>query len=367
MKHIAIIFGTRPQVIKLAPLCKELNKVSDQIRYTLINTGQHYSKEMDEDLIRELNLPEIRTLSCPPDNRARLSSMILRITDELLNLSPDLVLVVGDTDSTLAGALSAMKLNIPVGHIEAYCRSFDRSQPEEMNRILVDEIAEHHFAATQNLEYQSSYTYDTGVGIYSERISSVNYSPKTVFGCDILLDTFLMFKDQARVPKELEGVGPTEKFIYLTLHRADVTDEFIREVLKAIDFIGLPAVWPVHPRFDLARIKTLCMANDVIPIKPVSYLESLWLVQNCIGVMSDSGGLVREGTWAEKPVIALRTSCEWSVRKLMDKTGLSILNGWAKLNEFVNKGNSLNSMQYQHGDGKASEKIVKRLAGVLLG
>lgn len=345
MKKIAIVFGTRPQVIKLAPLCVELDKHKEELEYFLVNTGQHYSAQMHIDLMNELAVPLVKyNFQVNPawNPAVRIASMVLGIhqifTD---NERPDLVVVIGDTDSTLAGALAANKMGIPVAHVEAFLRSGNPRQPEEINRIMVDALSEIHFSP------MTSGPFTFGM-------------PKSLNdGCDLLLDAFMMFRPKCRAPYELPGI-----FNLLTLHRANVDRDFIQQVLIAIEFIGVQTVWPMHPRLDLI-LKEFHIPSNLTLIEPVTYLESLWLVTGCQTVLTDSGGLVREALWAGKPCVTLRTECEWPAIRLQSYTREEIVRQY----HFANLEQSLDYMSKQsiksHGDGKAAEKIVKHLLSVL--
>jgi len=353
MKHIAIVYGTRPQVIKLAPLVKELDKHRDKLKYTLINTGQHYDENMDGVFHKQLGIREPdynmdsmlrldgERTKMPPSYR--LSAMITYASDYLDREKPDLVVVIGDTDSTLAGALAANKMGIPVAHIEAGVRSGDRSQPEEINRILVDQIADFHF-------------------IPDGRCASVvDYTSGVCNQCDLMLDAFLMYKDKAiKEVDDLEGKYPV-KFNLLTLHRANLTGDFISEVMRAIDFIGIPTVWPMHPG-ALKKFKGIKKPVILQVVEPVGYFEMLWLVQNANHILTDSGGLVREAGFAGKKCTILRTESEWSGDTLRRYDALSILNNVNYLLHKLSTGVQRSPNWFvSHGEGKASETIVNAI------
>ena len=351
MKHIAIIYGTRPQVIKLAPLVKELDKHKDKLTYSLINTGQHYDDNMDGVFHRQLGIspPEynireggLKNEDMPLDitQTIRIGYWMVRLSLALTELKPDLVIVIGDTDSTLAGALSAKKMGIPLAHIEAGVRSGDKSQPEEINRILVDEMSDMHFIPDGRIVPESMFTHGCS-------------------SCDLMLDAFLMYKDKAVKPEtyyDIEG-----KFNLLTLHRANLTEDFIKDVFRAIEFIGVQTIWPVHPRIG-KLMEHISEPKNLFVMEPASYFEMLWLVQNANHILTDSGGLVREAGFAGKPCTILRTESEWPGQVLRDYTALAVLNS---INMTLNGPTrmSLTSVGWQetHGNGKASEKIVKAL------
>ena len=345
MKHIAIIYGTRPQVIKLAPLVKELDK-HKELTYTLINTGQHYDENMDGVFYKQLGIrnPDYNasdltispTLSSYPSGR--LGEFVMAITQFLLQLSPDLAIVIGDTDSTLAGALAAKKMAIPVAHIEAGVRSGDRSQPEEINRILVDEMSDMHFCPDNRLRYLESSLYQ--------------------WRCDLMLDAFLMYKDKAVCGADV--ILDAGEFNLLTLHRANLTWDFVLEVIRAVEFIGKPTLWPVHPRVKNMIPEGYDFPDNLIDIPPQGYFEMLWLVQNAEHILTDSGGLVREAGFADKPYTILRTESEWKGVTLKDYSALAILTA-------INTSTDgyINHIKYLwhnvHGNGKASETIVKAI------
>jgi len=351
MKHIAIIYGTRPQVIKLAPLVKELDKHKDKLTYSLINTGQHYDDNMDGVFHRQLGIspPEynireggLKNEDMPLDitQTIRIGYWLVRLSLALTELKPDLVIVIGDTDSTLAGALAAKKMGIPLAHIEAGVRSGDRSQPEEINRILVDEMSGMHFVPDgRNVP------------------ESCNYY--LYYKCDLMLDAFLMYKDKATKPEPFRDT----EYNLLTLHRANVTEEFIREVSRVIEFIGKPTIWPVHPRVN-KEYGELLAHTEIIAIEPASYFEMLWLVQHANHILTDSGGLVREAGFAGKPCTILRTESEWPGQVLRDYSALAVLNSMNMTLNMPHRRDSMPDEVYwfgAHGKGKASETIVKAL------
>ena len=352
MKHIAIIYGTRPQVIKLAPSVKELDKHKDKLTYSLINTGQHYDDNMDGVFHRQLGIGEpdrqIKHIDVPTDiPSSRLGRFIMYLTEDHLSaIKPDLVIVIGDTDSTLAGALSAKKMGIPLAHIEAGVRSGDKSQPEEINRILVDEMSDIHFIPDRR--------------DVPESCNNLNLYDK----CDLMLDAFLMYRDHVCLQPSKESIITDKPFNLLTLHRANVTKEFIAVVFRAIEFIGIPTVWPMHP-----RMLDMCDGMDwpdlLTVTKPKGYFEMLWLVQNANHILTDSGGLVREAGFAGKPCTILRTESEWQGNVLRDYSALAVLNSMnMTLNlspRFSNRQPDEAYWRKAHGEGKASETIVKAL------
>jgi len=361
MKIVTII-GARPQFIKAAALSLVLRKKIG-VREILIHTGQHFDNNMSRIFFEQMQIPkpdynlEVAGLS----HGAMTGRMLGRLEAVLLSEKPDLVLVYGDTNSTLAGALAAAKLHIPVAHVEAGLRSFNRRMPEEINRVLTDHISDLLFAPTgaavANLENE---------GISPEKIHLVG---------DVMQDAALHYASLARKPAFFESrvISPAEPFVLATLHRAENTDApgRLAEIIDAIREISrqTPVLMPLHPRTRKRITETgLKIDGDSSGIRlhlldPVGYLEMVWLLQHCALVMTDSGGLQKEAYFFKKPCITLRDETEWM--ELVD-TGVNTLVGAkssAILDAFCN---ALNLPQIAfdrdlYGSGKAGQLIAEQL------
>ena len=299
MKIISIV-GARPQFIKCAPLSKGIRRHHEEI---IIHTGQHYDYEMSKVFFDELDIPK-------PDYNLNIGSgsqghqtgaMLAAIEDVLVKERPQMVVVFGDTNSTIAGALAASKLGIPIAHVEAGLRSFDRSMPEEINRVLTDHISKLLFAPTEsavaNLEME---------GI-REGVHQVG---------DIMVDSLNSVKDVALSRSTiLERLG-VEKHAYfvLTMHRAGNTDDpaKLKKVLSAIRRAGVPTVFPVHPRTrKLFETIDVALPANLLPIEPLGYVDMIALIANARGVLTDSGGMQKESFILGTRCATLRENTEW--------------------------------------------------------
>ena len=300
---VASIVGARPQFIKAAVVSRELRKQHQEV---LIHTGQHYDDNMSQLFFRELDIPEpdynLGVGSGP--HGAQTGKMLVRIERVLRKEKPAWVLVYGDTNSTLAGALAAAKLHIPVAHVEAGLRSFNRRMPEELNRILVDHVSDLLFAPTEtamkNLEREG----------LIERAHLVG---------DVMEEALRYYLPIARTRSAiLDQLQLEAKSYYLvTVHRAENTDskQNLESILQALVQLDRPVVFPLHPRtrkmierFGLGRFLN---AEGIRYLDPVGYLEMLALEENALAILTDSGGVQKEAYWLGVPCVTLRKETEW--------------------------------------------------------
>jgi UDP-GlcNAc3NAcA epimerase len=301
MKLLTVI-GARPQFIKAAALSREIRKAHDEI---LVHTGQHYDDNMADVFFRELDIPEPGYHLNIGSNThgAQTGAMLEKIEMVLQKERPDRVIVFGDTNSTLAGALAAAKMHIPVAHIEAGLRSFNRKMPEEINRVLADHVSDILLCPSQTAV----------LNLKKEGI----VSGVSVVG-DIMLDALRFAQrkaeTQAKIPERL-GLQ-TKKYLLATLHRPENTDDRGRlgHILKAFSQIDAMIVLPLHPRtrkmiaqFSLENLLT----TNIRAIDPVGYLEMVWLEQNARLILTDSGGMQKEAYWLNVPCVTLRDETEW--------------------------------------------------------
>ncbi len=351
---VATIVGARPQFIKMAPVSRELRRHFEEI---VIHTGQHYDYEMNKIFFEQLNIPE-------PDYYLGVGSgshgyqtgeMLKRIEEVLIKEKPDLVLVYGDTNSTLAGALAAVKLHIRVAHVEAGLRSFDKKMPEEVNRVLTDHISDYLFTPTE-----------TAVeNLYREGISTGVYLTGDVM-YDALLHNIKVARKTSRILKEL-GLRPKE-YLLATVHRAENTDnrKNLENIIDAFIESHEPIVFPAHPRtqkylITYGLMEKIKKSPNVLLIPPVGYLDMLVLEENSRKILTDSGGVQKEAYFLKVPCITLRERTEW-VETVED--GWNILVGADKerivraIEEFEPSGETYS---YRFGDGKASRKIIRIL------
>lgn len=303
---IDVIAGARPNFMKIAPIIEaiiEAKNAGNDIEYRLVHTGQHYDHNMSTQFFEQLQIPMPDVnLSATSGSQAEQTASIMMAYEQLLIQEPtDFVLVVGDVTSTMACTLTATKMNIPVGHVEAGIRSGDRTMPEEINRIVTDAIADYFFTTTkeagQNL---------TNEGVKSEKIFFVG---------NTMIDTLL--KQQARFFAPVFFNGSDQKsngFIVLTLHRPANVDnpillkELLTQVVKGAE--GRRVYFPVHPRTQKVLNQMEIDWENLILCPPLSYLEFNFLVQNSALVVTDSGGITEETTVMRIPCITLRDTTE---------------------------------------------------------
>ncbi|MBN1668945.1 MAG: UDP-N-acetylglucosamine 2-epimerase (non-hydrolyzing) [Anaerolineales bacterium] len=302
---IVSIVGARPQFIKAAVVSRQLRKMP-AIEEVLLHTGQHYDSQMSDVFFTELELPKPDyNLEIGSDRHgAQTGQMLAAIEQVLLDVQPDWVLIYGDTNSTLAGALAAAKLHIPVAHVEAGLRSFNRQMPEEVNRIVADHLSELLLAPTgtavANLERE---------GFAAENIHQVG---------DVMYDAVLYYSAKASQHSQiLEQLGLQPKgFLLATIHRAENTDQPARlaAIFDALAALEMPVVLPLHPRTRHAlqqagRLEAL--AGILHIIEPLGYLDMMLLQRNAHRIITDSGGLQKEAFFQRVPCITLRTETEW--------------------------------------------------------
>lgn len=304
MKIVTIV-GARPQFIKASVVSAALRGKCGEI---LVHTGQHYDANMSDVFFQQLDLPApAYHLNVGSGTHARQTGEILMRTEEvLLKEKPDKVMVYGDTNSTLAGALAASKLHIPVAHVEAGLRSHNRRMPEEQNRILTDHISTQLFCPTL-----------TAV----EQLAAEGIRGGVAMTGDVMLDTVTHYLKKARQMPGFQKIytdnGVQPKAYYLaTLHRAETTDggeAVMHEIFSAFEALDCPVVFPVHPRTrPLAQQVIAGQAfHNIRLIEPVGYFDMLLLTSGARGVLTDSGGLQKEAYFMETPCVTLRSETEW--------------------------------------------------------
>ena len=355
--NIVSIVGARPQFIKAAPVSSALGAAGHH--ECLIHTGQHYDYGMSQVFFDELGIPE-------PDVNLNVGSgthgwqtgqMLMRIEEVLLVKKPDWVLVYGDTNSTIAGALAAVKLDIPVVHVEAGLRSFNRVMPEEYNRVLVDHCSRLLFCPTQ-----------TAV----ENLAVEGIIQGVYLVGDVMYDAILQFAEVARQNSTiLQELGlKAKEYLLATVHRPANTDvvENLLSILTAFQEIDEEIIFSVHPRTQAKIAEIEGSWQGLRPnsglklrlIEPVSYLDMMMLEQSARVILTDSGGIQKEAYWFGVPCITLRNETEW-VETV--ETGWNVLVGAdrEKIIQAISSLKTLDEHPDLYGDGKASVQCVRVL------
>lgn len=347
MKIVTIV-GARPQFIKAATLSRVIRNV-DEISEVIVHTGQHYDPSMSDVFFKELNIPEpdinLEVGSC--SHGKQTAKMLEGIEEVLLEQKPDCVLVYGDTNSTIAGALAATKLHIPIAHVEAGLRSFNRAMPEEINRIATDHISDILFTPTQNA---------------TELLTKEGLADRAVFSGDVMFDSILYYKGIAQKKRKLEtiiDINPGEYYL-ATVHRQENTDDIknLQSIFLAFSELDMPVIIPLHPR-TLKLMDEISYRSNVKIINPLGYLEMITLLANCCKVLTDSGGLQKEAYFMQKPCVTLREETEW-IETLEGNWNFVVGTNKALIFEKIN----VNDFAPQHnsfGNGKAAELIVDYL------
>ncbi len=355
-KKLSIICGTRPQLIKLNALLPTIQK---DFQISLINTAQHYSKELTKHF-NPAEFPNISYLKCTEpkgEPEEQIAKMLISINKALSkNSLPDAVIVIGDTNSTLAGAIATAKLSLPLIHVEAGVRCFDLRLSEEQNRLVADSLSSLLLCPTQKC-----------LG----NLKSSGYSGKSIFSGDLLLDLFLSSSLAISKMDKIEAVlkkinCPSIEYGLFSLHRAENTydKKNLNQILKALKESDLNFIFLVHPRIkDL--IKEVKIPPNVICSKPLSYSETLSLQKNAKLILTDSGGITREAYFSGVPVGVLRDSFEWS-EILGEQSNKLLSTDYHKIKDFLEtpKEKYLANLKL-FGSGKAANIISQEIKNFL--
>lgn len=360
MAKILSVVGGRPQFIKEAITGLELRKYHEEI---LVHTGQHYDIELSENIFRELNIltPKYNLGVGSGSHAVQTAKILVEMEKVLLEERPDILLVYGDMNSTMGAALAASKIGIPVAHVEAGARMRVFDMPEEQNRIVTDHLATWDFACTST-DYQNLVS--EGLEAYSYEVGDVMF--------DAVQHFFAIAQERNRknLWERLTPIGNElsfyERWYFSTIHRPENTDdtEKLKEILEALEELPLPVVFTVHPRITdkICALRKAKQYGNIVFIKPVGYLESLYLTANACGIVTDSGGLQRESYW-------LKTPCTVVLRNLVDKhmkLGNCLVLAKPDKDNILEKvlHTEIDKTAYDfspYGDGKACERIAKIL------
>jgi UDP-GlcNAc3NAcA epimerase len=375
MLKIITIIGARPQIIKAAALSRAIRtKYSDRISEKIVHTGQHYDENMSEVFFREMGIPapDYNLNVGSGSHGGQTASMISGIEKILIDEKPDALVLYGDTNSTLAGAVAASKIHVPVVHIEAGLRSFNKKMPEEINRIMCDHVSTLLFSPTK-----TGYDHLVNEGIAKpENPAKANADHPAVFHCgDIMYDNSLHFAEIASAKTDiLKRLGLSNGSFYLaTVHRDNNTDqrERLLSIFRALNAIALKnnksVVLPVHPRTRKniamhADLVDLINSNPLLKLTdPASFFEMIELEKNAAMVFTDSGGVQKEAFFFQKPCVILRPETEWVE---LVECGSAILAD-ADENRIVAAAEKLSSTQLKFpqvfGDGHAAEFMCSQM------
>lgn len=353
MKIITIV-GARPQFVKAAALSREFEKHAS-IEEIIVHTGQHFDDNMSEVFFREMEIPKPKyNLNINSVGHGAMTGRMLEAIEKiLLDEKPDLLLVYGDTNSTIAGALAAKKLHIQVAHVEAGLRSFNMDMPEEVNRILTDRISDYLFCPTQtavdNLLKEGYENIDTTI----------------IKSGDVMQDAAEYYSLTSAEKATVANKITYDKFILCTLHRAENTDnkENLTGIINALNTINktIPVVLPLHPRTK-GKIADLGLKMEFNTIAPVGYFDMIELLKKCTLVMTDSGGLQKEAFFFKKNCVTMREQTEW-VELVENKVNVLVGSDTQKIIQGVEQmlQNQADFTIDLYGSGKACENIVLQL------
>lgn len=353
---ITLIAGARPNFIKIAPLIKAIEKKQFEgkaVSYRLVHTGQHYDKALSETFFEELNIPEPHiNLNVKSGSQAeQTAAIMIAFERELISNPCDLVLVVGDVNSTMACAIVAKKMTIKVAHVEAGIRSGDLSMPEEINRIVTDSITDYFFTTSTQA---------------SENLIKGGASQANIhFVGNVMIDTLFQNLDRITAPRFFRDFGlQKENYILLTLHRPSNVDEekSLIDLLKGIDAMAgdKTIIFPIHPRTKAIIGNNNLELKNILLVEPQGYLNFIYLIRNCLAVITDSGGVSEETTVLGIPCFTMRTTTERPETISIGTNtlvGNSIENLKKSYADFLQNGIKKSGVP-ELWDGNASERIL---------
>lgn len=351
---IVTVIGARPQFIKAAVVSHELRKKHIEI---LVHTGQHFDYNMSEQFFEELDIPTPDyNLGISGGTHAQMTGkMLIAIEEVLMKERPDWLLIYGDTNSTLAAALAAAKLHIPICHVEAGARTHSRTNPEEINRMCADHVSTLLFACTK-----SGY----------DEMANEGLQNRGILVGDPMYDAFVEYSNRLK-PNEITlnmlsgGTARVpDEYYYLTCHREENTneDKVLLEIFKATEQLDVPTIYPVHPRNKqrAMRLKTAYGLKNIILAEPVGYLESACLVKNAKKIVTDSGGLQREAFYAGKKCVTILDFVCWPETMIDGRNELSKPLA-SEILEKINHPQVVDESYMPFGDGHSAIKIVNAM------
>lgn len=351
MKILSII-GARPQFVKEAIIQNEMNKFDD-IEEIVVHTGQHYDSNMSGVFFDVLNMrkPEYNLGIKASRHGEMTGKMLIELEEIMLKEKPEIVLLYGDTNSTLAGAIAASKLKIKMAHVEAGLRQEPKDMPEETNRVLTDRISSYLFAPSK-------------LGI--ENLKNEGITNNVYFTGDVMYDIFLKMKPKFDYSMMEKLNLKKDEYVMMTMHRDFNVDvpEKLEKVLNDVNRLSkeIKVVLPIHPRTK-KRIQEFGFENlvsDIMIIEPIDYLKLMGLTENCYKVVTDSGGYQKEAYFAGKQACIIMPDTGW--RELVD-CGLNVLTKEDKIYDSVMNTKKVDYIENIYGDGQASEKIISILRG----
>ena len=359
MKKIIHIVGARPNFMKAAPVYFAIRE-RGKFEQLLVHTGQHYDEKMSDIFFRQLGIPkpDINLEVGSASHAVMTARIMIAFEQVVLDEKPDLVLVYGDVNSTIACAMVAARLGVKVGHVEAGLRSFDRAMPEELNRMLTDSISDYFFTTSPDAD---------------ELLAKSGITEGVFFVGNGMIDTLVRLLPEAVKP-EINGVSPdeTKGFALVTLHRPSNVDdaEALAKILSTLRDLSeqMQVIFPIHPR-TAARIKDLGLeTGEILLSGPLGYLEFLWLQQNARMVLTDSGGIQEETTYLGVPCLTLRENTERPIT-IWEGTNVLIGRDFDLLEAEIKKvvsGNAKVGKIPEKWEGKAGERTALVLEDLLL-
>ncbi|HEX8269288.1 MAG TPA: UDP-N-acetylglucosamine 2-epimerase (non-hydrolyzing) [Flavobacterium sp.] len=353
---ITIVAGARPNFIKIAPIIKAIEKKQTEVPslwYRLVHTGQHYDKNLSDTFFEELNIPQPHSnLEVKSGSQSAQTAAIMVAFEQELLLNPaDLVIVVGDVNSTMACAIVAKKLNIEVAHVEAGIRSGDMTMPEEINRIVTDSITDYFFTTSESA---------------SAKLLESGTNPNNIhFVGNVMIDTLLQNLDRLKMPTFWDEHDLANgNYVVLTLHRPSNVDEISNLEILLAGINGLAGekkiIFPIHPRTNAILRSSEQNLSNIIFVEPQGYLSFLYLIKNCFAVITDSGGISEETTVLGVPCFTMRNTTERPETQTIGTNtlvGTSIEELEERYKFFLQNGKRESGIPHLW-DGKASERII---------